>query len=150
MQVLVSSCLLGNQVRWNRQGKLNNQVIEWAEENDIRLIPVCPEDELLGTPRDKIRLIQIEEKTCAHYRNRDIIKEIKNKCKEIINRHPDAVGFIGIYGSPTCGISVGVKNLGRVIKGFMHQEFPGPTIEANAMRNENNRVVFLRRLNERR
>ena len=143
MKVLISSCVLGNEVRWNKRGKLNSEVIEWAEQNDIELIPVCPEDELLGTPRDKIRLIQIEEKTCAHYKNRDIMEELKNKCQEILERYPDAVGFIGIYGSPTCGISVGVKNLGKVIKGFMHQCFPGPTIEANAMKNKNNRNVFL-------
>ena len=111
MKVLVSSCLLGNQVRWNKQGKLNSQVIEWAKKNNIQLIPVCPEDELLGTPRDKIRLIQIEEKTCAHYRNRDIIKEIKNKCKEIINRHPDAVGFIVFMVHPLAELVLGLKTL---------------------------------------
>ena len=79
MKVLISSCVLGNEVRWNKQGKLNSEVIEWAEQNDIELIPVCPEDELLGTPRDKIRLIQIEEKTCAHYKNRDIMEELRSK-----------------------------------------------------------------------
>ena len=61
MKVLVSSCLLGNQVRWNKQGKLSSHVIEWAKQNNIQLIAVCPEDELLGTPRDKIRLIQLKK-----------------------------------------------------------------------------------------
>ena len=146
MKVLVSSCLMGNRVRWNKQDKLNDGLLVWAAENDIELVPVCPEDELLGTPRDRIRLIKIEEKTCALHKGCDILQELKAKCSQIIERHPDAVGFIGIYGSPTCGISVGVKNLGRTIKGFMHQESEFPTIESNALKNPNNREVFLRRL----
>ena len=148
MKVLVSSCVLGNQVRWNKQGKFNSEVVEWAEKNDIELIPVCPEDELLGTPRDKIRLIQIEEKTCAHYKNHDIMEDLEDKCHEILKRHPDASGFIGIHGSPTCGISVGVKNLGKVTKGVMHRICDKPTVESNALRNKNNKEVFTRRLNE--
>ena len=147
MKVLISSCLVGNKVRWNKQSKLDQDLIQWAKDNNLELIPVCPENELLGTPRDKIRLIQIEEKTCAHYRNSDIIEQLEKKCKEIYQRHPDAVGFIGIYGSPSCGISVGVKNLGRTIKGLMHQVAPVPTVESNALRNQSNRDVFLRRIN---
>ncbi len=145
-KVLISSCVLGNNVRWNRQSKLNEDLINWAEQNGLDLVPVCPEDELLGTPRDRIRLIQIEEKVCATYRNRDIISELISKCEEIVDRHPDAVGFIGIHGSPTCGISVGVKNLGKTIKGVMHKVCDVPTTESNALKNTNNREVFIRRL----
>ena len=148
MQVLISSCLFGNNVRWNKQNKLNEDLLDWAEENGIELIPVCPEDELLGTPRGKIRLIQIEDRVCADYRGQDIAEELRDKCDQIILRYPEAVGFIGIYGSPTCGISVGVKNLGRVIKGFMHQQSNYPTVESNALRNDRNQKIFIRRLNE--
>ena len=148
MKVLISSCVLGNKVRWNKQGKLDTGVIEWARQNGIDLVPVCPEDELLGTPRDKIRLIQIEDRTCAHYKGKDIMDQLKKTCENILKAHPDARGFIGIYGSPSCGISVGVKNLGKVTKGVMHKQCVIPTIESTALRNENNRVVFLKRLNE--
>ena len=101
MQVLVSSCLLGNKVRWNKQDKLNSKLLSWAESEGLELIPVCPEDELLGTPRSTIRLIQIEEKTCAMHKGSDIMDTLDDKCRDIIKRYPDAVGFIGIYGSPT-------------------------------------------------
>ena len=148
MQVLVSSCLLGNKVRWNKQDKLNSKLLTWAESEGLELIPICPEDELLGTPRSTIRLIQIEEKTCAMHKGSDIMDALDDKCRNIIKRYPDAVGFIGIYGSPTCGISVGVKNLGKVTKGSMHKLYDMPTTEAGILRNENNRSVFLRRLNE--
>ena len=146
MKVLISSCVLGNEVRWNKQGKLNSEVIEWAEQNDIELIPVCPEDELLGTPRDKIRLIQIEEKTCAHYRNGDIMEQLERKCKEIYQRHPDAVGFIGISRSPTCGIAAGVKDYGKTIKAPMHQAVDCPSTEISSMNTESNRQKFLERI----
>ena len=146
MKVLISSCLLGNNVRWNKQNKLNKKLLEWAESQGLELIPVCPEDELLGTPRPTIRLIQIEEKTCAMHKGSDIMDSLRSKCKEIIDRYPDARGFIGIHGSPTCGIGVGVKNLGSVIKGVMHQECGKPTTQSNALRNERDKDIFIRRM----
>lgn len=146
MKVLISACVMGSDVRWNKQNKKNHQLIEWAEQSGIELVPICPEDELLGTPRDRIRLIQIDEKVCAHYRHQDIMDRLEAKCREILQRHPDACGFIGIHGSPTCGISVGVKNLGTVIKGVMHRISHLPTVDSNVLKNEKNREVFLRRI----
>ena len=148
MKVLISSCLLGNKVRWNKQDKLDCDLLEWANKSGIELVPVCPENELLGTPRDKIRLIQIGDNTCAQYKGVDIMNKLDDKCTTIFQRNPDIVGFIGIHGSPSCGISVGVKNLGRVVKGSMHKLSPVPTVESNALSNRNNREVFLTRLND--
>lgn len=146
MKVLISSCLLGNNVRWNKQNKLNKKLLKWAESEGLELVAVCPEDELLGTPRSTIRLIQIEEKTCAMHKGTDIIYQLKLKCREILDRHPDAKGFIGIHGSPTCGIGVGVKNLGKVVKGIMHQESSVPTTQSNALKNQNNKDIFVKRM----
>ena len=147
MKVLISACLLGHKVRWNKQDKLKENLVAWAEESGIELVPVCPENELLGTPRGKIRLAQIDGQVRADYRGEDISHLLRDKCSEILGRHSGAVGFIGIHGSPTCGMGVGVKNLGTVIKGFMHQEAGIPTVESNALKNENNKEVFLRRIN---
>lgn len=148
MKVLISSCVLGGNVRWNGANKLNQQIIEWAAANDIDLVPVCPENELLGTPRPPIKLVQVEEKICALLKDRDIIKSLDKKCKEILYRHPDAKGFIGIANSPTCGISVGVKNLGKVTKGIMHKQCNFPTTESNALNRESNQEIYIRRLAE--
>ena len=146
MNVLISSCLLGNKVRWNGMHKLNKKIMSWADSNGITLVPVCPENELFGTPRPPIKLIQIEKKTCAFFKKKDIMQLLDDKAREIYGRYPDAVGFIGISKSPSCGISVGVKNLGRTIKGSMHKVVGLPTVEVNQLRSEHGREQFLRRI----
>ena len=146
MKVLISACLLGHKVRWNKQDKRNQNLVEWAEENDIDLIPVCPEDELLGAPRSPIRMIMKNGETMAIHRKENVAAALKEKCEEIIGRHPEAEGFIGIHGSPTCGISVGVKNLGRTDKGYMHKLVNFPTTESNMIKKEETRLVFLERM----
>ena len=76
----------------------------------------------------------------------DIYNDLIDKCEEIISRYPDAVGFIGISRSPSCGVSVGVKNLGKVIKGPMHMKAGFPTTEISSMNTEKNRDMFLSRI----
>ena len=146
MKVLVSACLLGQRVRWNSAHKKAESLERWAQSNGLELIPVCPEHELFGTPRAPIRLIHIEDATKAMMKKIDVMEMLDAKCLEIQAAHPEAVGFIGISRSPTCGISVGVKNLGRTIKGSMHKTTSLPTVEYNQLKNENCRQQFLRRL----
>ena len=148
MKVLVSACLLGQRVRWNASHKKAETLESWALSNGIELIPVCPENELFGTPRPPIRLAHIENETKAVMKGRDVLSLLDEKCIEIQAAHPEAVGFIGISRSPTCGISVGVKNLGRTIKGSMHKTTSLPTVEYNQLKNENSRQQFLRRLHK--
>lgn len=146
MKVLISACLLGRDVRWNGANKKSSKVTEWAKEMGFELVPVCPEDELFGTPRKPIRLIQIGEKRSAMMGNSDVLESMEQKAKEIYSRHHDAVGFIGIYNSPSCGISVGVKNLGKTVKGTMHEGSPIPTTEIGYLKNPTNRKTFRKRI----
>ncbi len=146
MKVLVSACLLGQKVRWNGAHKKAETLESWALSNSIELIPVCPEHDLFGTPRAPIRLIHINDETRAIMKGENVLKSLDTKCIEIQAAHPEAVGFIGISRSPTCGISAGVKNLGRTIKGSMHKTTSLPTVEYNQLKSENSRQQFLRRL----
>ena len=148
MKVLISSCLLGNNVRWNGLNKKSESISKWAESVGLTLQPVCPEDELFGTPRPPIRLIDIYGKVQARFKGRDIIGILDEKCLDIFNRHPDAVGFIGISRSPSCGISVGVKNHGKTVKGSMHRVSKIATTEINQLKNQRQRDIFLSRLNK--
>ena len=61
MKVLISACVLGQEVRWNGTERKHDFVESWAKENNIDLVPICPENRLLGTPRRPIRMIQIGE-----------------------------------------------------------------------------------------
>ena len=146
MKILISSCLMGEKVRWNGAQKLNEDLISWCRENGIELIPVCPEDELFGTPRSTINLVQIEDKTESVMGSEIITEVLREKSIEIFERNPEAVGFIGMFGSPSCGISIGVKKAGKFSKGMMHKVSKVPTDDSRQMKNPSRRDIFLERV----
>ena len=47
---------------WNGANKECDLITRWANELGLEIVPICPEDDLFGTPRGPIRLIQIGEK----------------------------------------------------------------------------------------
>ena len=146
MKILISSCVLGNKVRWNGSSRPNENIFDWAEEHGYTLVPVCPENELFGTPRKAIRLRQEGDEVKAYAGKQEVSRQLKIKSKEIVERHKDVVGFIGIARSPSCGISAGVKDRGSTIKAYMHQALECPTTEINSMNTEANRQRFLERV----
>ena len=146
MRVLISACLVGDPVRWNGANKLKPSLISWCESNNIELVPVCPENEIFGTPRPPIRLIQIEEKIRSEMNGVDVNSELESKAAEIYERFPEVNGFIGISNSPSCGMSVGVKNLGSRIRGSMHRNPPIHTTEAGYLNTDQQRTAFLKKL----
>lgn len=110
------------------------------------LVPVCPENELIGTPRSPIRMVHIGNTTVASFAGKDIYEDLISTCDNIIERHHDAVGFIGIANSPSCGMSVGVKRLGTVIKSPMHKIPNYPTTEISQLKSKKGKDMFLYRI----
>ena len=92
------------------------------------------------------KIIQIEDKIEYNLGQEDVYPELKEKVDEIQSRYNDASGFIGIFGSPTCGIGVGVKNKGGFTRGLMHVNSPFPTTEIGHFKNLNSRKVFLEKI----
>ena len=146
MKILISSCVFGDKVRWNGSHKLSQEFVEWATRIGIELIPVCPEHELFGTPRKPIRLQSVEGRTVASMGADDVYHQLNDKAQEIHSRHPDAVGFIGIARSPSCGLAVGVRKLGKTIKAPMHNKATFPTTEINQLKTTRGRTLFLDRV----
>jgi uncharacterized protein YbbK (DUF523 family) len=146
IKILISSCVLGKEVKWNTTARHYPVLQEWAQDNDIELVPVCPENELFGTPRQNIRLIQVGSKVEARMGKEEVYKRMIAKSRELFNRHPDARGFIGLANSPSCGVSAGVKNRGSTMKGTMHLASPVPSCEANQLKTEEGRQRFLDRV----
>ncbi len=146
MKVLISACVYGDDVRWNGSNKVSQEIVDWAKRIGLDLVPVCPEHELFGTPRKPIRLQYLDGKTVASMGKDDVYHPLVEKAKEIHSRHPDAVGFIGIARSPSCGIAVGVRKLGKTIKAPMHAQASFPTIEINSLRSPRERVLFVDRI----
>ena len=146
MKILISACVFGKDVRWNGTNRREDEIKVWAEENGFELVPVCPENELLGTPRKAIRLRSIDGEIKGFAGKDEIFQQLRDKCSEISGRYDDIAGFIGIANSPSCGLSTGVKDLGSTIKAPMHQALDCPTTEISSMRSEKNRDVFLKRV----
>ena len=146
MKILISSCVYGNDVRWNGTNRRHQEIHELAEANGFELVPVCPEDELFGTPRSTIRLRAVDGEIKAFAGKKEIYSQLQEKSQEIASRYSNVVGFIGISRSPTCGLSAGVKDLGRTIKAPMHQSLDCPTTEISSMNTEGNRQIFLERV----
>ena len=57
-RIAISSCLLGDAVRWNGGHKRNDSIVEQLGAR-VEWMPVCPEVEIgLGTPREPIELVE--------------------------------------------------------------------------------------------
>lgn len=132
--------------RWNGGHKRTRDIEAWANECGFKLIPVCPEHDLFGTPRKPIRLHQVADQIMAMMGCNNVYPELVKRCKEIIEQHEDAVGYIGIAGSPTCGIANWVIGRKKQLKSPMHELAPWPTTEINSMRTPKNREIFKKRV----
>ena len=146
MKILISSCVYGNDVRCNGSKRRHQHIHDWAAEHGYELVPICPEHELFGTPRSTIRLRAVDGEVKAFAGKKEIYSDLQEKSQEIASRYSDAVGFIGISRSPTCGVSAGVKDYGTTIKAPMHQAVDCPSTEISSMNTENNRQIFLERI----
>jgi len=146
MKILISSCVYGEDVRWNGSNRRHQHIHDWAAKHGYELVPICPEHELFGTPRSTIRLRAVDGEVKAFAGKKEIYSDLQEKSQEIASRYSDAVGFIGISRSPTCGVSAGVKDYGTTIKAPMHQAVDCPSTEISSMNTENNRQIFLERI----
>jgi len=146
MKILISACVFGKNVRWNATNRSSDEVKQWADSNGYELVPVCPENELFGTPRKSIRLRQKDDEVLAIMGGKNVYPQLQDKCKELAIRFDDVVGFIGIANSPSCGLSVGVKDRGSTMKAPMHQFLKCPTTEISSLKSKKNQETFLRRV----
>ncbi len=104
----ISSCLLGNEVRWNAGHKLDKYLTRTLGQF-VEYVPVCPEVEVgLGIPResmrlvgdpDKPRLITFKSKTDHTAR---MVAWAKKRVKEL--EKEDLCGFIFKSDSPSSGM----------------------------------------------
>ncbi len=108
IRIGISSCLLGQQVRFDGQHKHDRyltdtlgQYFEW--------VPVCPEVEVgLGTPRETIQLVQLEHavKLRTTRTKIDLTRRMaafaKKRVKEL--QAEDLCGYILKKDSPSCGM----------------------------------------------
>lgn len=103
-KAIVSACLLGELVRYDGQTKINNSVIEALKEYEI--IPFCPEDPVMGTPRERISVIKVDDeyKVLTDNTNIEVTTALKLQTQKMMEAHPDADIVVLKSKSPSCGL----------------------------------------------
>lgn len=102
----ISSCLLGNKVRYDGQHKFNPAVDEFIRPW-VNLLPICPESMAgMGIPRPPIELIKSDNGIEARGRDNpsiNVSNRIIKMAEIIAASHPTMAGFICQSRSPSCG-----------------------------------------------
>jgi len=103
-KAIVSACLLGENVRYNGETKKENRVIEALAGYEI--IPFCPEDPVMGTPRERISIIQTSDgsRVIIDNSNIEVTTALKLQTKKMMEAHPDADIIVLKSKSPSCGV----------------------------------------------
>ncbi len=103
-KVLVSACLLGELCRYDGATKKDTTVIESLK--DYEIIPFCPEDPLLGTPRERISVIFKDKqyRVISDESQKDLSSLIKEQVDLQVKYHPDLEMIVLKSKSPSCGL----------------------------------------------
>ena len=108
IKIGVSSCLMGEKVRWNGDHKQGRYVQEILG-SYFEYVPVCPEVEVgMGVPRETVALYGTLEapKMISQKTKTDWTERMNNYVKGQMKRltHEDLCGYIFESKSPSCGI----------------------------------------------
>lgn len=111
IRIGISSCLLGQKVRYNGDHKWNQFVVEVLG-NYFKWLPICPEVEIgLGVPRDTLRLVLGPDKSdpprlIVTKTGEDLTDRMESYAQNRISDiDPLSIhGYIFKKGSPSCGV----------------------------------------------
>lgn len=102
----VSSCLLGNKVRYDG-GHKTNPFITNVLTNNFDFLAICPETGIgLGVPRPPIQLVEIQSQTHAlgvDDKSIDVTSALTKYASQIVKEQRHLCGFILKTRSPSCG-----------------------------------------------
>ena len=103
----ISSCLIGNKVRYDGLDQYHSGINETL--SDYQLIPFCPEMAIgLGVPRDKIQLVEINQKiVCLDEKTQqiDYTNLLSVSCDSQVAQLKKLSGYIFKTKSPSCGLT---------------------------------------------
>jgi uncharacterized protein YbgA (DUF1722 family)/uncharacterized protein YbbK (DUF523 family) len=103
----ISSCLLGNNVRFDG-GHQRDAYITGTLSEYFDFHPFCPEVEIgLGTPRPTIHLIKHDDELrCIGVKNPelDVTERLRNHAQQQTHLHAELCGYIFKKNSPSCGM----------------------------------------------
>lgn len=109
MKIGVSSCLIGNKVRYDGQAS-NDSFVSKELSQYFELIPYCPETIIFGSPREAIRLVEDTPgniRVVTSTKNPvDVTKQLEDIVQIVAQEafEDDLCGFVLKSKSPTCGL----------------------------------------------
>ncbi|KXJ39800.1 MAG: hypothetical protein AXA67_12115 [Methylothermaceae bacteria B42] len=158
-RLLVSACLLGQEVRYDGRHKCHLDVIALAK--DVDLIPLCPEVAIgLGIPRPPIQLVAGESGIKlleVNDPNLDHTQKMADFVRSQVGEMASMDGLIAKRNSPSCGLGnvpVYEKNGGLMhhfgqgaFSGSLQRVYPAlPVIEEQDLEDAQKRGNFLLRV----
>lgn len=107
MKIGVSSCLLGCKCRYDGSGAKDKFVVDELSKY-FELIGYCPEEKVFDTPRDTIRLVEVQNDIRVHIGKsaKDVTDILQKSSYEFAKKAKDdnLCGFVLKSKSPTCGL----------------------------------------------
>jgi len=97
MKVAISACLAGQKCRYNGKDKFNKHIMNSFSRDEITLF--CPEDRVLGTPREPINIIDSK----LMQNEKEFTKEIEQEAYKLVGENPQIVVLKS--KSPSCGLN---------------------------------------------
>jgi uncharacterized protein YbbK (DUF523 family) len=107
IKIAVSSCLLGNPVRYDGEDKYNELIVN-SLSGLFTIVAVCPEMLAgLGSPRPPVQLVKSNSGIQAvgvNDRTLVVTGQIEKAASTFPEQHPDLCGMILKSRSPSCGL----------------------------------------------
>ena len=104
-KAIVSACLLGEFVRYDGTTKKDESVVDALKNYEI--IPFCPEDPVMGTPRERISVVEADgvKYVLIDSSKIEVTSALTLQVERIIKEHSDASLVVLKAKSPSCGIA---------------------------------------------
>ena len=155
LKIGVSSCLLGQPVRYNGEHKYNDGVIDLLGER-FEAVPVCPEVEMgMGVPREQVQIVTGGESVVGVESGKDWTEVMIGFSSKKLVELTDLCGFIFKARSPSCamedapvysGAETVEKTSGLFARTFMKQFPLVPIIDEERLRDRQARENFIARV----
>jgi uncharacterized protein YbbK (DUF523 family) len=128
-------------VRYDGATKIDNAVIEALKAYEI--IPFCPEDPIMGTPRERISVVHVDDdyRVITDKSRIEVTSALKLQTQKMIEAHPDVDIIILKSKSPSCGLGTTpilnaareeIKKGNGVAAQLFSERFPGKVFDENS------------------
>src|SRR5574341_864897 len=159
LRVGVSSCLLGENVRWNGANK-RDELLAGVLARCLELVPICPEVAIgLGVPRPPIRLEAFGagiRAVSAVPEGTDVSAALTSYGHRMAAAQPGLNGYVFKSASPSCGLAKvkvhraggrpAATGVGLYARALLERRPDLPAIEEGALSDRSRRDAFLEQI----